>query len=238
MKVSALFPYKADDGFRDLLWSYVQKRYEKLMPDVEICVGVDCHEPFCRSRAVNDAARKATGDLFMIVDTDVIYNPCLINGITSLIPCHPWVIPYTNGYKLSRKATGDILEKGLAGFLPVKKEDIEINITLAGSFINAMTRKAFEAVNGFDERFQGWGGEDNAFVMSLDTICGQHYRMNEDIYHLWHPPAKVDAENYRNNLLLCQRYQAAYENKDVMKSLISEHDFNFQPPNSGFYCLG
>jgi predicted glycosyltransferase involved in capsule biosynthesis len=38
-----------------------------------------------------------------------------------------------------------------------------------------MTRACFEAIHGFDERFEGYGAEDFVFYLSLGTICGKHY---------------------------------------------------------------
>ncbi|MFK4998906.1 galactosyltransferase-related protein [Bacillus sp. N9] len=52
--------------------------------------------------------------------------------------------------------------------------------------INVVPRKHFETVGGFDERFVGWGGEDDAFAASLNTLCGYVKRLDATIYHLWH----------------------------------------------------
>jgi len=50
-------------------------------------------------------------------------------------------------------------------------------------------RTDFEAVNGFDESFVGWGHEDADFVLrlhNLGTVRKNGYCATE-VYHLWHP---------------------------------------------------
>jgi hypothetical protein len=78
-KISALIPYRPDHGRRDQIWSLVRRRYEQLMPQVELCLGSDDHELFCRAKAINAAARRATGDILMLVDIDLVFEtelPC------------------------------------------------------------------------------------------------------------------------------------------------------------------
>lgn len=40
--------------------------------------------------------------------------------------------------------------------------------------VSAMTRKQYEAINGFSNSFYGWGGEDddlyNRFVIYMDSL--------------------------------------------------------------------
>lgn len=57
----------------------------------------------------------------------------------------------------------------------------------SGNF--AIWREDFERVNGFDENFRGWGGEDDDLGrrlrragMRLESIVGKTHA-----YHLWHP---------------------------------------------------
>ena len=50
--------------------------------------------------------------------------------------------------------------------------------------ISIIPRKNFEEVGGFDNRFEGWGGGDNAFGYAIDTLCGPYKRMHSNIFHL------------------------------------------------------
>jgi glycosyltransferase involved in cell wall biosynthesis len=50
-------------------------------------------------------------------------------------------------------------------------------------------RADFEAVNGFDESFVGWGHEDADFVLRLHNfgIVRKNGYCATEVYHLWHP---------------------------------------------------
>ncbi len=50
-----------------------------------------------------------------------------------------------------------------------------------------MSRNTFIVAGGFDERFIGWGGDDDAFVHALETLCGNYIKLGREVFHLWHP---------------------------------------------------
>ncbi len=226
MKISVLIPYKPDHGWRDFLWKNVEKRYKLLMPQLELCLGLDESELFSRARAINKAARKARGDLFIIADSDVIFNPDLITKIKSYIHLYPWIIPFKIGYRLTYEATMRLLEQKMPKKIKIGPQDIinkNLNRFSSGSLMNAMTRSTFEAVSGFDERFQGWGCEDRAFAISMNTICGNYFKMDETIYHLWHKfGGSTKTPEYKRNLALLDQYKAANHEVEKMKKLIKE----------------
>lgn len=224
MKISALIPFKSDNGgLRDWNLEYVKKRYETLMPDVEVIVGEDQSLFFNRSKAINRAASKATGDLYMVVDGDIFFGTQLIDKIMAIAPHHPWIIPFCRGYKLTFQASKAVTEGGTIK-LPARLRvcDVECNCYYYGAFMNVMSRKAFETAGGMDERFWGWGGEEEALATALDTLIGKHYRMNETIFHLWHPPADFHHPNRFQNNELKEKYYRASGNVNAMNQLINE----------------
>ncbi len=222
MNFSLLVPRKPDNGVRDYHWSLLKKRYKKLIPQIEICTGSDKSELFCRARAVNKAAQKANGDVFIIIDADVIFDPVLITKIASIIDLHPWIIPFTNAIFLSEEATNKLIKKRLPAKIKIKETGIERRYFGKGQLMNVMKRECFEAVHGLDDRFKGWGLEDFAFRLSLDTICGKHFNIDENIYHLWHPRAKRNHINAPKNKSLYIRYLKAADDVTEMKKLINE----------------
>jgi GT2 family glycosyltransferase len=70
-------------------------------------------------------------------------------------------------------------------------------------------RKDYEAVDGFDESFVGWGHEDADFVLRLHNAGIQ--RKNgfaaTEVYHLWHPQASRLTES-KNAATVRQRMQS------------------------------
>jgi GT2 family glycosyltransferase len=61
----------------------------------------------------------------------------------------------------------------------------------------ALWRKDFEAVDGFDESFVGWGHEDADFVLRLHNagLIRKNGFFATEVYHLWHPQASRNAES-------------------------------------------
>jgi hypothetical protein len=220
--ISLLIAYKPDGGRRDFLWSLVQLRYAQLMPEVEMCVGTDESELFCKARALNQAARRANGDILVMADAEVIFEPRLLEDIPRIIDRHPWVIPFSNAFRLNREGTDRFIEAGLPEVFGAKDTDIEYTRFVPGGYMNVMTRACFDQVGGLDERFKGYGFEDVAFALSLDTLCGPHHRMEGTIYHLWHPWAEFFHKNYEHSLSLYRRYEAAAGNVEEMTRLIRE----------------
>lgn len=221
-KISLIIPYQPDHGRRDFVWSFVYERYQRLMPEVELCIAGDDSKLFSKAKAVNRAAKQATGDIFVIADAEVVFHPGLLDRILSEIHRHPWIIPYTEVYRLTQEASDRLIEEGLPEEIVVEETDIQSKQWVLGGYMNAMPRSVFEKVGGMDERFEGYGYEDVAFAWSLDTLCGKHYRMEETIYHLWHPWADIYHENFRNNYDLYLRYKKAEGDVEAMQRLIAE----------------
>jgi GT2 family glycosyltransferase len=62
----------------------------------------------------------------------------------------------------------------------------------------------FEAVNGFDETFTGWGHEDADLVVRLHQLgcLRKNGHMGTEVLHLWHPErSRARAEANRNRVL-------------------------------------
>jgi GT2 family glycosyltransferase len=58
-------------------------------------------------------------------------------------------------------------------------------------------RADFEAVNGFDESFVGWGHEDADFVLRLHNagVVRKNGYCATEVYHLWHPESSRAQES-------------------------------------------
>ena len=227
--VSILIPYKPDYGIRDDLFKFVKTFYENVIPEVELCIGVCQNELFNRSQAINIAAKKATKDVFVIADSDVIYDPLILVQAIQLLDKYAWIIPYSRWLDLSKSSTEKLLLSSPQWPLSMKVEyeDRYKNKNFKSvSGVVVVTRENFNIVEGFDERFIGWGREDVAFKEAMNTICGPYKRINGNfLYQLWHSRTESQGNpNFENNDQLYKRYIKRRGRVKEMKELIKERN--------------
>ncbi|WP_282171260.1 galactosyltransferase-related protein [Cytobacillus firmus] len=220
--VSILIPYKPDNGPRDAAFKWIKLYLMNMMPNAEICLGSCDTKLFSRSEAINEAAKKATRDIYVISDADFFYDPKIITRGIDLLKEHAWIIPYNRIHYIQPGSTKKIIESNPIWPLSVKVESHLENREKVGG-LNIIPRKYFEEVGGFDERFIGWGLEDRAFANTVNTICGNFARMDAEVFHLWHSTQNVENNpNYHDSRLLFQRYLQATGDKEKMRKVIQE----------------
>lgn len=203
--ISVLIPFKSDRGQRQRNWEWLKRRYEALMPNAELCLGNSDSEPFCKSAAINNAAKQATRDIFVIADADIVFDIDQIKASIELLKRNKWVIPYVSVNSLNAEQTDMLLKKEA----DITIRDIKFTgySSFSGSMggINILPRACFQKVGGFDERFKGWGCEDDAFCMTVYYMCGPFVRLEgNSMWHLYHPRASLS--NYHNNREVLGKY--------------------------------
>jgi len=204
--ISILVPFRCNDLYSPRLrnWEWLKRYWEAQLPGAEVIMGEDpaTDKPFSKSVAVNNAARKARGDIFVIVDADGYMD------IKAVLHCADeirraekrgkklWFVPYRQFYRLTEAASKKLISTNPAK--PFKfGEPLEPEHILGdtdpkvghwyGAMIQIMSRNAFELVGGWDERFRGWGGEDGAAMRAMDTLYGLHKTLPGQVLHVWHP---------------------------------------------------
>jgi hypothetical protein len=212
--ISVLFPYRGDDGHRDKLFGYVLRWWQHHFPEAEICVGRNFDTPFNRSAARNDAFDQSTGSVLIVADADTVPT---VEGVKAslaeVVATKCWSIPYAElrYYNLSEDATNFILNQPIDQEFtePDHPDEYEHKITSwAGCLI--LPREAWETVDGYDERFVGWGFEDNSFRLKLDKLWGPHNRQDSYCCHLWHPiepNSTFEQPSIEHNRALFRAYQ-------------------------------
>ncbi len=222
-KVSILVPFKSDGRHRLRNWEWLLQRYEMLLPHAEICMGDTDIKPYCKAAAVNSAAKKATRDILIIADSDIAFDTDKLESAVAMLDSYPWVIPYEDRKELTEAQTINLIKQHSPS---VKLSEMDftgcVNYSSGVGSINIVPRSYFEKAGGFDERFRGWGYEDNAFAMSLDTLFGNHFRPKGSvIWHLNHPPA---FEHPKKN---CELFYSEYGSREAFLSSERYKSLNF-----------
>ncbi len=206
----------ADDGSRDETAAVV-RQFAGTAPFPVRFVTHD-HAGFQAARCRNNGVRHSAAEHFVFVDGDCILPPDHIE--THLRAHRPGTV--TSGYcvRLTQETSQQI------DFAAIKRGGLERYAT-AGELrkLATMHRKAwwygllnhptkpalrstdfsiartdFEQINGFDEQFRGWGGEDDDLGRRLKSAgVGQVSVLDKTrVYHLWHPPVPSKTVQWRD----------------------------------------
>ena len=244
--ISLLVPFRTDHGRREQTWNWLKRYWAYELPGAEIVIGTDDHPAFSKTSAVNRAAAKATGDIFVILDADCYIAGDVILDCAKRIRAerdkgnHLWYMPYRYFYRLTDIASRVVINSDPAlpprffaappNVAATQNQIGSVNGYWFGALIQLMPREAFTATGGMDTRFHGWGGEDVAFMHAVDTLYGKHKTSDNGIIHLWHPSIGDDVktrmwdgqEKPGNNGNLAWRYYAANGDRIAMLRLVSE----------------
>ncbi len=205
MRTVVLVPYRpANDRHRWL--------YDMVRPELE-SFGWPIYEGTCEGRwsrapAVNDAARQAgSWDVAFIADCDTIpEHDAILRAVDWVDSTGGGARPHDERYMLSQEGSLVAMQRGV--------EHLEKRHYLrqwAGGGLDVVTRDAWDAVGGMDERYVGWGYEDSEFHVQL-LVKRRWDRLPGECWHLFHPTTenKPDQETIR----LFKQTQR--EHKDVL----------------------
>lgn len=248
--LSILVPFRSDHAERARNWRWLKKYYKYWLPEAEIVIGTDKwswrKKPFSKTVAVNRAALKAKGQIFLILDADAFLE------WTDVLKCVEkirratrrgeklWLTPYRRLFRLTERTTKAVLftdPKHPVQFTdPPSDSEIEGKEGSGhghhfGAMAQMMPREAFFAAGMMDERFRNWGSEDRSFLMAVDTLWGIHKSTDNQILHFHHPKFGTsfktrswsdEAAHSESNEALGKRYHLAHRMRKDMEDLVRE----------------
>lgn len=219
-KVDVLIPFKPDGAERDRIFRWVHNRWTTIFPWVNVIVGEDDSTPFNRARARNIAFNNSTADYLVIADADTFAPRKTLEQAFMLLfeNRRDWVFPFSVYYNANKEYAEFVLNQDV-DYDPVEEEiSYDHRLTDSDSAFLMLSREAYECVNGYDERFVGWGGEDRAFRASLDVLWGGHRRVSGYCVHIWHPrDLDFEQPDWPQNRVLMQRYEKARRVEDMIR---------------------
>lgn len=207
--ISILVPFHCPDKHnqRAKNWRWLKKYWAANLPGAEIIIGedktaIELGLPFSKSTAVNNAASRASGDIFVIVDADgFIAVDAVLEAAKKIRHARKkghrlWFVPYRWFLRLTEECSRMLLESDPANPYEFSTPPPSCCIQSTegsqhghwyGAGIQIMPSEAFWEVGGWDERFRGWGGEDHAAMRAMDTLYWRHKTLPVQFLHVWHP---------------------------------------------------
>jgi len=209
--IALLVPRRAGIADRDRLWAFCRRWWEGFgWPIVE---GHHDGGPFNRSAAINRAAAEVPWEIGVIVDSDVICTLDAVQEAVDVAQTGRMAVAGNRRHDLSAHGT----QKVLSGYRGAWDRWIRQTYTTHWSSCVAVNRGLWEEVGGFDERFVGWGYEDDAFKIACETFAGPMHRVDAPIWHLHH--ATQTTEHRRDNRLRADLYVEAAGDPAAIRAL-------------------
>ena len=185
---------------------------------------------FHRAWALNVPAKhKATGDVFVFFDADLLITEEWKNELLSSHPDKVY-IGWGKMYNLSKQATKYYIKNRT---LLKEYERIRVPASnAAAGGINIIPRSVFFDVCGWDESFEGtYGGEDNVMYCKLDKLgYNPNNKFKSYVYHLYH-----EHMTYRDPKRIPLYRKIASYNKDKWINIINTFEWgelNYKKRNS------
>lgn len=181
---------------------------------------------FNKACAINRGFSASTDDVIAIVDADTLMDSRTFMATLNRVASHDDVIrPFSRLIELAEDQRDTYLQSAVLPQPAQTDRDDSRNgdvIPLCGGIV-IMQRARYFSVGGMDERFQGWGGEDDAlsaaFVRTGATV---KVLKNEPAFHLWHDRdirSRSGHAHYQRNLELLNWWQNCSE--EDMKSHVT-----------------
>ena len=177
---------------------------------------------FNKSWGLNVAMRVSGASIAVFTDADLI----VAGGVRALIQAcgqrSPVAKPYRDVLDLSEEES-ERVHRGEHGFRPAPRPGRQArneHLVLCGGMF-AIRADAFYHVGGWDERFVGWGGEDDALSLKIQRANMQVAALDGVALHLWHPRAveQMERRHYLENVALLESLRA---NSDVQLHRMAE----------------
>lgn len=188
VEFSVLIPYRATPE-RELAVQWLLRRWSHFFPSAEVII--DNEDPggvFSRSKSINRCFARSSKHVVVIVDADIWPDHRGIKkAVVRAIEHERWSRPCMRLIRLNQPATNWLVSKPVGHeFLDeIRGEMIQSKGKTCGGVI-VMPTAQFKSVK-MDERFVGWGGEDNRLFKQMKNKYGRPYIENWFAIHLWHP---------------------------------------------------
>lgn len=158
-----------------------------------------CTDPlFPKCWSLNVGFRHAHGRVLVFHDADILASDTMLEDVLGRISkTVPAVKPSYTVRNLNRDASEHVHKQGIEAVRHLSPECQHPRNAPGGSI--AILRKHFEKIRGFNQKFVGWGGEDDEMLFRLRAVGSHPPDLECKLYHLWHKQESRDWEQTARN---------------------------------------
>lgn len=169
---------------------------------------------FNKSWGFNLGARQARGDVLALADGDILVDPAVIlesfaacRGRVEALNPYSLLVDLDEAETRAFQGTGALLQPDQ---YQRRNRDYKGEYLCFCGGLYMIRRASYLSLGGQDERFSGWGGEDDAMSIKIRLLDRVAVNRSGVAYHLFHhaPPAesRTGSPEYRRNLALLREY--------------------------------
>lgn len=215
-KVGIVIPLRLTPE-RERAFYYVYDWLVNEFVDIPIYISDSDGERFNVSEARNRGCLHAINDgvdILMVIDADtIVANRNKLNEAFQLATLG--VASMTKGYvRLGEQETEDIFAGG-----KIKRKNFDGGVlknTPGGVWV--LSVEVFQQLNGWDERFIGWGYEDNSLLRAYRKIYGKKiHRINTIVLSFSHKTRDFTVDSYLKNQEKYEQYKAISSKEEMLK---------------------
>jgi len=221
--VDIIIPHSNLDKYRVRNLFFIVKYYKEFLPDSNIIIVeqntetditeindlVKSHiklkidkELFHKSYILNEAFNRQGYSIdnkryIIFADTDCVMKKNILLNFNSLLPVldEKVILPYNGSViNLNENQTVNLIEN--YNTFDYDSPDLVYRNSLSNGGIVMISSINYHKLGGYDPRFVGWGGEDDAFYLKANNILGI-FRFDEELLHMNH---SRNSEKMNNDL--------------------------------------
>lgn len=158
---------------------------------------------FRRATTLNMGVYAASNEVVFVADNDVILSKMSIDAcISNCLDGYDISKPYSKIYDVPSEPSECFKKTLRVSSLLSESSTLRDSTCIAGGGF-ATNRSAFLKMKGYDERFVGWGGEDDLLSIKIDKLC-KSIVVDGVAYHLYHERSENNGmphhREYDNNV--------------------------------------
>jgi glycosyltransferase involved in cell wall biosynthesis len=191
----------------------------KIEPKVDQYIFTYSDHPYNRGWAFNVGAKLARTEFILLHDNDLVVPEDYLDQITPYVKNAHAAVCWGKISYLTAESTSEFPNGKKRSIRTITNEGIHGGSTL-------VRREFYYEIGGFDERFEGWGAEDDAFYEKARKL-GRLIRANPNtgpwLFHLYHRHSGNKHQHWGRNKQLWIQYCTA--TPDLLRMIIES-----QPP--------